>query len=113
AGKAVLGRGNKSGAKAEDETAAAATSDQGQQAAGQQAQNHPVVSANGTIGGANTPATPMSGMGGMGGAHAQQEEDQEHNRASFLIEADPDEAFGANVATAPPVIGAWSDEDED
>jgi hypothetical protein len=49
-------------------------------------------------------------MGGAAGAHG--EEDKEHTRASFLVEADPDEAFGANVATAQPVIGAW-DEDED
>ncbi|KAA9154941.1 hypothetical protein FPZ12_030925 [Amycolatopsis acidicola] len=111
--KAALGRGSKSGAKKDGDSTAAASTDGAEQQGHGAAQNQGVMSANGTIGGSNTTAaTP--GMGGMGagGAHGG-EEDQEHNRASFLIEADPDEAFGANVATAPPVIGAWSDEDED
>ncbi|HVV12330.1 hypothetical protein [Amycolatopsis sp.] len=110
--KAALGRGNKSGAKKDaDGTAAASTEGADQQGHGA-AQNQSMMSASGTIGGQNSPAaTP--GMGGMGAGGAQGEEDKEHTRASFLIEADPDEAFGANVSTAPPVIGAWSDEDED
>ena len=114
-GKAVLGRGSKSGAKerAADETAA--SSDQSQQqahgAAQQQAQQS-LMNTGGTIGGTNTPP-PASGMGGgMGAGGAEGAEDAEHTRASFLVEADPDEAFGANVATAPPVIGAWTDEDD-
>jgi hypothetical protein len=115
AGKAVLGRGNKSGAKRNaDETAAASTDDaqqQGHSAAGTAVQQGQMMSANGTIGGSGTSPAGMGGMGG--GAGAQGEEDQEHTRASYLIEADPDAAFGANVATAPPVIGAWSDEDEE
>ena len=70
------------------------------------------MNAQGTIGGTSTP--PPTSMGGMGGgAHGGGgEEDQEHTRASFLIEADPDAAFGANVSTAPPVIGAWDDEED-
>ncbi|MTD57901.1 hypothetical protein [Amycolatopsis pithecellobii] len=113
AGKAALGRGNKSGARQNpDETAAASTdqSQQGHSAAGAIPQQ-PIMSSNGTIGGTNTP--PPAGMGGMGAGGAQPQEDEEHNRASYLVEADPDEAFGANVATAPPVIGAWVDEDEE
>ncbi|OXM72178.1 MULTISPECIES: hypothetical protein [Amycolatopsis] len=114
-GKAALGRGSKSGAKerpAGDETAA--SSDQSQQAHGaaQQQAQQSLMSTSGTIGGAGTPP-PASGMGGgMGAGGAQGAEDEEHTRASFLVEADPDEAFGANVATAPPVIGAWNDEDD-
>jgi hypothetical protein len=115
AGKTVLGRGTKSGAKANPDETAAASSDQAQQghsASANMPQSQSMLSANGTIGGTNTP--PAAGMGGMGGGGAQPVEDEEHTRASFLIEADPDEAFGANVATAPPVIGAWADdEDED
>ncbi|GHF03175.1 hypothetical protein GCM10017786_41010 [Amycolatopsis deserti] len=110
-GKAALGRGSKSGAKerpAADETAA--SSDQSQQAHGatQQQAQQSLMNTGGTIGGAGTPP-PASGMGAGG---AQGAEDEEHTRASFLVEADPDEAFGANVATAPPVIGAWNDEDD-
>lgn len=114
-GKAALGRGSKSGAKerpAADETAA--SSDQSQQAHGaaqQQQAQQSLMNTGGTIGGAGTPP-PASGMGGGMGAGAQGSEDEEHTRASFLVEADPDEAFGANVATAPPVIGAWNDEDD-
>lgn len=112
AGKAVLGRGSKSGAKKEsDETAASSTGEAQQQAHAANAQQGPLVSANGTIGGNSTPPPGMGGMGGAG-AHGG-EEDKEHTRASYLVEADPDEAFGANTATAPPVIGAWSDEDEE
>jgi len=114
-GKTVLSRGNKSGAKENtDDTAAAATAESGQaqQQGHSAAANMPqqqLMNSGGTIGS----NTPPPGMGGMGGAGAQGAEDEEHQRASFLIEADPDEAFGANVATAPPVIGAWGDEDED
>lgn len=115
AGKAVMGRGNKSGAKENPDETAVASTDQAQQQGHSAAANMPqnqMMSANGTIGGTNSP--PPGGMGGMGGgAGAQGAEDEEHTRASYLIEADPDAAFGANVATAPPVIGAWSDEDEE
>jgi hypothetical protein len=48
------------------------------------------------------------GAGGMpmgGGARGQGGEDGEHARPSFLVEADPDEAFGTDEVTAPPVIG--------
>lgn len=116
AGKAVLGRGNKSGAKADADATDAASVQEGEQRAHGPVQNQPLMNSQGTIGGGAQNAAPppgggMGGMGGMGGA-GQGEEDKEHNRASYLIEADPDAAFGATTATAPPVIGAW-DDDED
>lgn len=114
AGARTLGAGNRSGSKKQDDSTEAASNSQ-QQAQSAAAANAPqqgVVSSGGTIGGQPTPPPNMNMGGGMGahGAHAEQEE--EHTHASFLIEADPDEAFGANQATPPPVIGAWT-EDED
>jgi hypothetical protein len=108
----ALGAGSKSGSKAENDTTLASA--EGQSAASQQAPQQGVVSPTGTIGGQQTPP-PMNpgGMGGMAPHGAQGEQDEEHTHASFLIEADPDEAFGANQATPPPVIGAWSGDDED
>jgi hypothetical protein len=43
--------------------------------------------------------------GGGGGGRGQGGEDGEHQRPSFLVEADPDETFGTDEVTAPPVIG--------
>ncbi|OQO91234.1 hypothetical protein B1813_15040 [Saccharomonospora piscinae] len=54
--------------------------------------------ARGGMGGA-----PMGGAGGKGG---QGGEDSDHQRPTFLVEADPDEVFGTSERTAPPVIGA-------
>ncbi|MFL6142601.1 MAG: PPE domain-containing protein [Labedaea sp.] len=48
------------------------------------------------------------GPGGMpmgGGGRGQGSDDDEHQRPSFLVEADPDETFGTDEVTAPPVIG--------
>ncbi|QFU85486.1 hypothetical protein [Amycolatopsis sp. YIM 10] len=45
------------------------------------------------------------GMGGAGGRGGQGEEDQEHTRPAYLLEGDPDEIFGTDQRTAPPVIG--------
>ncbi|WP_329054330.1 hypothetical protein OG738_14425 [Amycolatopsis sp. NBC_01488] len=112
----ALGKGNRSGAKAENSTSLASADGQGQSAASAQAPQQGVVSSAGTIGGQTPPPMNPGGMGGMGGMAphgAQGEQDEEHTHASFLIEADPDEAFGANQATPPPVIGAWSEDDED
>lgn len=108
----ALGKGSKSGAKAENETTLASAQGQGQSAASAQAPQQGVVSAAGTIGG-QTPPPMNPGMGGMAPHGAQGQQDEEHTHASFLIEADPDEAFGANQATPPPVIGAWNADDED
>ncbi|KFZ83269.1 hypothetical protein ED92_05035 [Amycolatopsis sp. MJM2582] len=45
--------------------------------------------------------------GGMGGRGQQSEgdEDTEHQRPTYLVEGDPDEVFGTDMRTAPPVIG--------
>ncbi|MGW3965759.1 hypothetical protein ACWED2_38475 [Amycolatopsis sp. NPDC005003] len=107
----ALGKGSKSGAKSENETTLASADGQGQSAASAQAPQQGLVSSAGTIGG-QTPPPMNPGMGGMAPQGAQGEQDEEHTHASFLIEADPDEAFGANQATPPPVIG-WSGDDED
>ncbi|MEV4599277.1 hypothetical protein AB0K15_17915 [Amycolatopsis sp. NPDC049253] len=109
-----LGQGSRSGARKNEESTSAAAEHQGAQSAAP-VQQQGVVSAGGTIGGQTPPGmNPMGGgMGGGMGAHGGQgQEDQEHTHASFLIEPDPDDAFGANEATPPPVIGAWSDDDD-
>ncbi|WP_290057213.1 hypothetical protein [Amycolatopsis solani] len=57
-------------------------------------------------GAAGKPGSP--GMGGMGhGAKGGKgEEDAEHQRASYLVEADPESIFGgSDERTVPPVIG--------
>jgi len=46
-----------------------------------------------------------AGMAGAGGNKGQGGEDSEHNRPAYLVEGDPDEVFGNNERTAPPVIG--------
>jgi hypothetical protein len=106
AGRTLAG-GNRSGSKS-DSTTAAANENSGQGAASAPLLQHGVVSPGGTIGGSQVPSP---GMGGMG-AGAQQQEDEEHTHASFLIDPDPDDTFGANEATPPPVIGAWAEEDD-
>jgi hypothetical protein len=111
AGGRKLVKGNRSGGKTADSdaTAAAANGGPGESAASAGVPQQGVVSPSGTIGG--SPAQlPMGGMGGAGGAH--QQEDEQHTHASFLIDPDPDETFGANQATPPPVIGAWSEDDD-
>ncbi|MCR6489527.1 hypothetical protein M8542_42595 [Amycolatopsis sp. OK19-0408] len=64
----------------------------------------------GTAGGMRPGATGKpgsSGMGGMGhGAKGGKSEDEEHQRASYLVEADPESVFGgSDERTVPPVIG--------
>ncbi|MDI5978525.1 hypothetical protein [Amycolatopsis magusensis] len=57
-------------------------------------------------GGAGARGAGMGGgMGGAGGRGGQGEEDQEHTRPAYLLEGDPDEIFGTDQRTAPPVIG--------
>jgi hypothetical protein len=114
AGGRKLFQGNRSGGKKADAdaTEVAANDGSGQGAASAGVPQQGVVSPGGTIGGspAQPPMGPVGGMGGAGGAH--QQEDEQHTHASFLIDPDPDETFGANQATPPPVIGAWSDDEE-
>jgi len=42
---------------------------------------------------------------GMGGARGDGDEDDEHQRPAWLVEADPESLFGTDQMTAPPVIG--------
>jgi hypothetical protein len=55
-------------------------------------------------GGAGAGRGGMGGMGGHGG-RGQGEDDEEHDRPSFLVEPDPHDTFGTDEVTAPPVIG--------
>jgi hypothetical protein len=57
-----------------------------------------VGGAGGRGGGGAFGGAPMGGRG-------QGEDDDEHQRASFLVEGDPDAVFGTDEMTAPPVIG--------
>jgi hypothetical protein len=50
-----------------------------------------------------------AGMGGAGGRR-QDEEDDEHERPSFLVEGDPDATFGSDQLSAPPVIGGGDEQ---
>lgn len=49
--------------------------------------------------------------GGMGSPRGKgdSEEDQEHERPSYLVEGDPESTFGNDAMTAPPVIGGDDD----
>jgi hypothetical protein len=42
---------------------------------------------------------------GATGKRPDREEDAEHERPSYLVERDPEDVFGTNERTAPPVIG--------
>lgn len=47
-----------------------------------------------------------SSPGSMGAGRGQRgKDDEEHKRASYLVESDPDSIFGSDERTAPPVIG--------
>lgn len=39
------------------------------------------------------------------GRRGEGDDDSEHQRASYLVEGDPDAVFGTDEPTAPPVIG--------
>ncbi|NUS63981.1 MAG: hypothetical protein HOQ46_10065 [Saccharothrix sp.] len=53
----------------------------------------------------------MAGGPVGGPAAGRGEEDVEHQSPSYLLEPDPEALFGNGEATAPPVIGDWSDHD--
>jgi hypothetical protein len=61
------------------------------------------------MGGLGSGAGGRGGMGaggGMGrGQKGEGDEDTEHSRPTYLVEGDPDEVFGTDLRTAPPVIG--------
>lgn len=51
---------------------------------------------------------PGGGMG-AGGRRAEGEDDDEHDRPAYLVEGDPDSAFGNDQVSAPSVIGGDDD----
>ncbi len=62
----------------------------------------------GGLGGGAAGGRGGPGMGGGMGGRGQQadgDEDTEHQRPTYLVEGDPDEVFGTDMRTAPPVIG--------
>ncbi|MEU9685857.1 hypothetical protein [Amycolatopsis japonica] len=60
----------------------------------------------GSAGGAGRPAAPGMGPMGAGAGKGKGGEDEEHKRASYLQEADPDSVFGGTeTKPVPPVIG--------
>ncbi|KFU82374.1 hypothetical protein BB31_05280 [Amycolatopsis lurida NRRL 2430] len=61
--------------------------------------------AGGRGGGGRGGAGAMGGPMGAGGRRADGDEDDEHQRPDYLIEADPDAIFGTDQRTSPPVIG--------
>jgi hypothetical protein len=65
------------------------------------------ASAEGPLGrGAAGRAGAPGGSGPVGGRkRGEDDEDLEHQRPAFLVEADPDELFGNDTPSAPPVIG--------
>jgi hypothetical protein len=60
------------------------------------------------FGGAGRQGGRGGGFGGapMGAGVGRGDEDLEHQRPEYLIEADPEGVFGTDEPTAPPVIGA-------
>lgn len=56
-------------------------------------------------GGAGRGGTGAMGPMGAGGRRADGDDDDEHQRPDYLIEADPDAIFGTDQRTSPPVIG--------
>jgi hypothetical protein len=61
--------------------------------------------AGGAGAGGKTGAGGMSGMGGMGGAGKGKGGEDDERQAKFLVGDDPNEIFGTDELTAPPVIG--------
>ncbi|MCU1680106.1 MAG: hypothetical protein JWQ81_845 [Amycolatopsis sp.] len=88
-GRGSLGAGSAAGAAADAEGAGARGAGAG--AAGGAAGKPGAA-------GASSGARPPGGKG-------EGSEDAEHQRPSYLVEADPDSIFGSDERTAPPVIG--------
>lgn len=53
------------------------------------------------------PASRGMGRGVPAGRGGRREEDQEHETPDWVVGPDPDEFFGTQEKTAPPVIGDW------
>ncbi len=66
----------------------------------------PAVAPRGGMGPGGRGGAPM---GGAPGRRGEGEEDDEHQRPSYLVEGDPDSAFGNDQMTAPSVIGDEED----
>ncbi|MCT2582536.1 hypothetical protein [Actinophytocola gossypii] len=64
----------------------------------------------GTTGGVTGRGGVGAGAMGAGGRKANGEDDDEHERPSYLVEGDPDSAFGSDQLTAPSVIGGDGNE---
>ncbi|PWW65525.1 hypothetical protein DFQ13_102277 [Actinokineospora spheciospongiae] len=58
-----------------------------------------------TARGAGRPGAAGVGAGAGSGARGSGNDDLEHQRPDYLLEADPDGLFGTDEPTAPPVIG--------
>jgi hypothetical protein len=103
-GKSGFGPGGSGGAAGDNSSSAAgARSAAGAAAAEESALGRGVA---GTRGMAGEAGGSGMGAGGMGGGRGQRgKDDEEHKRASFLVEADPDSIFGTDERTVPPVIG--------
>lgn len=100
AGGGAFGPGSGAGGDASSAAAGGARSAAGAAAAEEAAMGRGVAGARGGAMGEEGMAGPMgAGRGQRGG------EDEEHRRASFLVESDPDSIFGTDERTAPPVIG--------
>jgi hypothetical protein len=84
-------------------SAGGARSAAGAAAAEESAMGRGVAGARGIGGEPGSGGAPGGGMGGGRGQRGK--DDEEHKRASFLVEADPDSIFGTDERTAPPVIG--------
>jgi hypothetical protein len=103
-GKSGFGPGGSGGAVGDNSSSAAgARSAAGAAAAEESALGRGVA---GTRGMAGEPGGSGAGAGGMGAGRGQRgKDDEEHKRASYLVEADPDSIFGTDERTVPPVIG--------
>ncbi|RZS44477.1 hypothetical protein EV193_101353 [Herbihabitans rhizosphaerae] len=77
--------------------------------AGPHGEHGPTTRGGGVAGRGPGGGSPMGGMP-MGAGGGRRDEDTEHERASFVVEPDPHEIFGTDVATAPPTIGVDDDD---
>ncbi|HVV22778.1 MAG TPA: hypothetical protein VHF06_25300 [Pseudonocardiaceae bacterium] len=99
-GRSGFGPGGSGGTGGAD-ASSAARSGAGAAAAEESAMGRGIAGARGVAGEPGS-ASP----GGMGAGRGQRgKDDEEHKRASFLVESDPDSIFGSDERTAPPVIG--------
>lgn len=112
AGARALSKGRRSGSTTQQSSETSASANQqAPQAAPAQPQGP--VAQGGPIGAGQHPPAAGAPMGGMGAPAAGSEEEKERTHASFLIEPDPDDTFGATESAAPPVLGAWGPDDEE